>query len=211
MKLKIYLFIKYSIDKIIALAALVLLSPLMIAISIAVAADSKGAAIFRQPREGQNRQIIRIFKFRTMKAKNVAFDKFNPVIEDDNENVTRVGKILRKYKLDELPQLINVLIGDMSFVGPRPLLPIYSATYEKWEYMKFASRPGMTGLAQVNGNGYLSIQGRSYYDIYYNEHISFITDCKIFFKTLFTVLSGEKKYLKEPPAELIAEMKAKYE
>lgn len=211
MKLKIYLFIKYSLDKILALAALLVLSPLMIAISIAVAADSKGAAIFRQPREGQNRQIIRIFKFRTMKAKNVAFDKFNPVIEDDNENVTRVGKILRKYKLDELPQLINVLIGDMSFVGPRPLLPIYSTTYERWEYMKFASRPGMTGLAQVNGNGYLSIQGRSYYDIKYSENISFITDCKIFFKTLFTVLSGEKKYLKEPSAEQIAEMKEKYE
>lgn len=202
--------IKYALDKLFALAALLVLCPLFLLIAIAVALDSRGPVLFRQPREGRNREIIRIYKFRTMKTKDIDFDKNNAVIEDTNANVTGVGKFLRKFKLDELPQLLNVLKGDMSFIGPRPLLPVYSNGYERWEFYKFSGKPGMSGLAQVNGNCYLTIPARSFYDIIYNENVSFFLDVKIFFKTLFTVFTGEKRYLREPTEEEINAIREKY-
>ena len=205
-----YLLFKYAMDRVISFFAIIALSPLLVAIIIAVAVDSRGKVIFTQLREGYNRELIAVYKFRTMKTVDVRFDKNNPVITDANSNVTRVGKVLRKYKLDELPQLFNVLKGEMSFVGPRPLMPVYSAAYEKWEYKKFCGKPGMTGLGQVNGNGYLSIPARSYYDVYYNEHVSLKLDIKILFKTVITIFKGEKHYLNEPDPALIAAMKEKY-
>lgn len=205
-----YLAIKYTLDKIIAVIALVAVSPLFLIISVLIAADSPGPILFRQPREGRNREIIRIYKFRTMVTKDIKFDKNNAVIDENNINVTKIGKFLRKYKLDELPQLLNVIRGDMSFIGPRPLLPVYSDSYERWEFFKFKGKPGMSGLAQVNGNGYLSIPARSYYDIIYNEKVSFFLDVKIFFKTIGTVIHGEKKYLREPSKEALNAVRVKY-
>ncbi len=209
-KHRFYLAIKYSLDKIFALVALIVSSPLFLLITILIAADSRGPIMFRQLREGRNREIIRIYKFRTMTTKDIDFDKNNAVIDENNINVTRVGKILRKFKLDELPQLLNVIRGDMSFIGPRPLLSVYSESFERWEYYKFKGRPGMSGLAQINGNGYLSSPARSYYDIIYNEKVSFFLDCKIFFKTIRTIVRGEKRYLKEPTAEQLDEVKERY-
>lgn len=209
-KPKVYLAIKYGLDKFFALLALIILSPLFAAIAVAIAADSRGPILFRQPREGYNREIIRVYKFRTMKTKDIVFDKHNAVIEDTNVNVTRVGKVLRKFKMDELPQLLNIIRGDMSFIGPRPLMPVYSNGYERWEFYKFSGKPGMSGLAQVNGNCYLSIPARSYYDIIYNENVSFVLDVKIFFKTLITIFVGEKRFLREPSQEQIEAVRNKY-
>lgn len=209
-KPKIYLAIKYSLDKIFALIALIVLSPVFAFIAIGIACDSRGSVLFRQPREGKNREIIRIYKFRTMITKDIEFDKHNAIIEDSNINVTRFGKFLRKFKLDELPQLLNIIKGDMSFIGPRPLLPVYSDGFERWEFYKFSGKPGMSGLAQVNGNCFLSIPARSYYDIIYNENVSFLLDVKIFFKTLLSVFSGEKAFLNEPAEEQIDIVRKKY-
>ena len=146
-----------------------------------------------------------------MKTLDVKFDKNNPVITDANKNVTKVGKFLRKYKLDELPQLFNILRGEMSFIGPRPLLAVYSRMFDRWEYYKFSARPGMTGLAQVYGNGVLSGQGRSYYDVVYTEKVGLLLDIKIFFKTFLVVLLGEEKTVKEPTKEEIEELKGRYD
>lgn len=209
-KHRFYLAVKYFLDKIFALVALIVSSPLFLIIAILIALDSSGPIMFRQLREGHNREIIRIYKFRTMITKDIVFDKNNAVIDENNINVTRIGKFLRKFKLDELPQLLNILRGDMSFIGPRPLLPVYSEGFERWEYYKFKGRPGMSGLAQVNGNGYLTIPARSYYDIIYNENVSFFLDCRIFFKTISTVFIGEKRYLREPTAEELNAVKLRY-
>ncbi|MBR1748004.1 MAG: sugar transferase [Clostridia bacterium] len=210
-KQKAYLAFKYTMDRIVAFFGIILCLPLFAVISLLIAVDSRGKVIFKQEREGKNRELFYVYKFRTMKRTDVAFDKNRPVIGDDNVNVTRIGKILRKSKLDELPQLFNVLRGEMSFVGPRPLLSVYSKMYERWEYYKFSGRPGMTGLAQVNGNGSLSVRGRSYYDVVYNEKVSLLLDIKILCKTVLTVLFGEKRYLNEPAEEEITAIQKKYD
>ena len=110
--------------------------------------------------------------------------------------LTPAGKILRKLKIDEFPQLINVLRGEMSLIGPRPFMPVYYEQYADWEKERLRVKPGMSGLAQVSGNGYLTSEERSYYDIYYARHLSFFTDVKIMFKTVGVLLLGEKKFLK---------------
>ena len=205
-----YVTFKHVMDRILAFFAILALGWVFIVIIIAVAVDSKGKVIFTQQREGYNRELFGVYKFRTMKTLDVKFDKNNPVIPDANKNVTRVGKVLRKFKLDELPQLFNILRGEMSFIGPRPLMPVYSEAYEKWEYMKFAQKPGMTGLAQTRGNGYLSIKARSYYDVVYNENVTFSGDIKILFKTIDIIFRGEKYFLDEPDPALIEAIKEKY-
>ena len=145
-----------------------------------------------------------------MKSTDVAFDTDHAVIEDDNPSVTPVGRVLRKLKLDEVPQLFNILKGDMSFIGPRPLMPVYLEEYEEWEKHKFDVKPGLSGLAQVSGNGYLEKQGRSYYDVLYAENVSFGLDVKLFFKTFLVILKGEEYCLKNVSEEQIEEMKRKY-
>ncbi|NCA92140.1 sugar transferase, partial [bacterium] len=111
---------------------------------------------------------------------------------------------------DELPQLINVIKGDMSLVGPRPLLPQYLDAYQGWEWAKFNVRPGITGLAQVNGNAYLSTSNRSYYDLLYVENISPMLDLKILFKTVLVILRGEKRQLRRVSEKKVWEMKQYY-
>ena len=209
-KNKAYLIFKHVMDRIIAFFSIIALGWVFLAIIIAIAIDSKGKVIFTQLREGYNRELFGVYKFRTMKTLDVKFDKNNPVITDANKNVTKVGRFLRKYKLDELPQLFNILRGEMSFIGPRPLMPVYSEGYEKWEYRKFAQKPGMTGLAQTRGNGYLSIKARSYYDALYNENVTLGGDIKILLKTIAIIFRGEKYFLDEPDPALIEAMKEKY-
>lgn len=171
--------------------AIILLLPVFFFAAALVASDGKGNVIFRQLRVGYRGKFFYVYKFRTMKSINVRFSVERAVIEEDNDNVTRFGGFLRRYKLDELPQLFNVLKGDMSFVGPRPLLPAYIGVYEPWEYRKFSLRPGLTGLAQTSGNGYLSVSERSYFDVYYTEKCSLRLDIAILLDTVKVILKGE--------------------
>ena len=129
-------------DRLLALIALTILFPLFLILTILVAADSPGGPFIVQKRDGYKKKTIKVIKFRTMYSKNVAFDVDHAVIDGKNKNVTRIGRFLRASKLDELPQLVNILKGDMSFVGPRPLLPVYTPRYERWEFQKFACHPG---------------------------------------------------------------------
>ncbi|MDD3947071.1 MAG: sugar transferase [Clostridia bacterium] len=186
-----YLITKYVFDRVAAFFAILLLLPVFVFTTLLVASDGKGNIIFRQTRVGYGGRFFRIYKFRTMKSTDISFSVNRAVIEEDNDNVTLFGRFLRRFKLDELPQLFNVLKGDMSFVGPRPLLPAYIRVYETWEYCKFKVRPGLTGLAQISGNGHLSVNERSYYDVYYTEKCSLKLDFEILLDTAKAILKGE--------------------
>ena len=118
-----------------------------------------------------------------------------------------MGKVIRKLKFDELPQIVNVLKGDMCFIGPRPLLPVYDCEYQEWELIKFEMRPGLTGLSQLRGNGHLTIKARKYYDAYYVLHASPLLDLKIIFKTIAVLFAGEKRFLKRVPPEDYVKLK----
>lgn len=202
--------IKGVLDRFFAFIGIVVMSPILLLSALLTRADGHGKAIFRQERVGKGGKIFLIYKFRTMKSTDVAFDTDHAVIEDDNPSVTPVGRVLRKLKIDEVPQLFNILKGDMSFIGPRPLMPVYLEEYEEWEKHKFDVKPGLSGLAQVSGNGYLEKQGRSYYDVLYAENVSFGLDVKLFFKTFLVILKGEEYCLKNVSEEQIEEMKRKY-
>ena len=114
----------------------------------------------------------------------------------------------RKLKFDELPQIINILKGDMCLIGPRPLLPVYDCEYQEWELIKFEMRPGLTGLSQVRGNGHLTIKARKFYDAYYVLHTSPLLDLKIIFKTIAVLFVGEKRFLKRVPPEDYVKLKS---
>lgn len=191
-----YKYIKSVLDRVCAALGLIVLAIPLLLIALAIRCESRGKAIFKQVRTGLNGKEFYVYKFRTMWRTDVPFDKDNPVIEDDNAELTPAGKILRKLKIDEFPQLINVLRGEMSLIGPRPFMPVYYEQYADWEKERLRVKPGMSGLAQVSGNGYLTSEERSYYDIYYARHLSFFTDVKIMFKTVGVLLLGEKKFLK---------------
>lgn len=191
-----YIKFKYAADFFVALIGLVVLAPLFAAVAIAIKAEDGGKVILTQRRTGAGGKKFNCYKFRSMKRADVAFDKNNPVISDSNANLTKVGKVIRKFKIDELPQLFNVLKGDMCIIAPRPLLPVYDGDYADWEIVKFEMRPGMTGLGQVYGNGYLDMKDRKYYDVYYVMHASPLLDLKIIFKTIGVILRGEKRYLR---------------
>lgn len=205
-----YKKIKNILDVIFAFVGIIVMAPIFLAIIIAIRLDSQGKALFTQERVGKDGKIFLIYKFRTMKTIDVAFDTDHAVIEDGNPSVTRVGRILRKFKLDETPQILNILKGEMSFVGPRPLMPIYLEEYAEWEKQKFAVKPGLTGYSQVNGNGYLSKKGRSYYDVKYAKEISFLLDVKLFFSVIKVILKGEKACLKEIDEEEIERVEKEF-
>lgn len=206
---KAYLVIKDILDRTIAFLGLAVVSIPLAFTALLIFFESPQAPPFiKQPRVGGKGKIFYMYKLRTMKTGNVVFDVDNPVIEKNNNNLIKCGATIRKLKIDEFPQLINVLKGDMSLVGPRPLLPDYLAHYELWEMRKFNIKPGMTGLAQIKGNGYLSTRERSYYDIYYSAHVSFRLDVEIMFKTPLILLCGEKKFLEHVPEEKLNEAKA---
>lgn len=193
---KAYIRFKYACDFVIALIAVTVLSPLLLCVAIAIKTEDGGKIIFAQRRTGVGGKKFNCYKFRSMKNTEVLFDKSKPVIKDNNPNLTKVGKIIRKFKIDELPQLFNVIKGDMCIIGPRPLLPVYDSDYADWEIVKFEVRPGITGLGQVYGNGYLSIKDRKYYDVYYTMHASMWMDIKIAFKTIAVIIFGEKRFLR---------------
>lgn len=197
-------------DFLLALLGLVILFFPLLIVALAIRIDSKGPAIFKQERIGKGQKPFMLYKFRTMKTTNVEFDINHPVIKDDNKNLTRVGRVIRKLKIDEFLQLINVLKGDMSLIGPRPLMRVYLDGYEPWEKQKFNVRPGMSGLSQVKGNGHLSSVERSYYDVIYAKKQNLFKDTEILFKTIGVMLAGEEKFLTPVSAEKINEMRTQF-
>lgn len=186
-------FIKQIIDRLIALITLLFLSLLLIVVSFLIKLTSKGSVFFTQNRLGKNAKVFKLYKFRTMTDK---FRKVDREILKGDAEVTKVGAILRRFKIDELPQLINVLKGDMSLVGPRPCMPELQDSFNEDGKYRIRVLPGLTGLAQVNGNIYLSWPQRWKYDREYVENISFLYDVSIILKTFGIILFGEEKFKK---------------
>lgn len=168
-----------------ALTALLLLSPLFVVVTLWLHFANKGAgAFFTQARPGKGEKIFKVIKFKSMTDERDENGKLLP----DAQRLTKVGRFVRSTSIDELPQLINVLKGDMSFIGPRPLLVEYLPYYTERERLRHAVRPGISGWAQVHGRNTVKWDDRLEYDAYYAEHISFPLDVKIFFMTVVNVL-----------------------
>ncbi|MCB0399866.1 MAG: sugar transferase [Winogradskyella sp.] len=181
------LFFKRLIDFMIALIGLLILSPIIITIIILLTIANNGKPFFYQKRTGKGGKIFTIVKLKTMNDKKDADGNLLP----DHVRITKVGDICRRYSLDEIPQLFNMLKGDMSLIGPRPLLPKYLPRYTKEQFRRHNVAPGITGWAQVNGRNAISWEEKFELDNYYVDNQSFILDCQIFFKTIQNVI-GKK-------------------
>jgi lipopolysaccharide/colanic/teichoic acid biosynthesis glycosyltransferase len=180
-------YIKRLFDILISIVGFVLLCPIFIFITIGLYFANQGQPFFFQLRPGKNGSIFKIIKFKTMNDKKDSLGKQLP----DAQRLTRVGIFVRKTSLDEMPQLINVLKGEMSLVGPRPLLPEYLPLYDAAQGRRHNVRPGITGWAQVNGRNAISWKQKFEYDVWYVENLSFWLDLKIFFLTLKKVIIRE--------------------
>lgn len=180
-------FFKRLIDFVAAFCGLVLLSPIFIIVMIGLYVANQGKPFFFQARPGKDERIFKIIKFKTMNDKKDANGNLLP----DAERITPVGAFVRKTSLDEIPQLINVLKGDMSLVGPRPLLVQYLPLYNEKQKRRHEVRPGITGWAQVNGRNAISWQQKFDYDVWYVDHVSLMLDIKILFLTLKKVFIRE--------------------
>lgn len=180
-------FFKRVIDFCWALIAFLLLSPLFLLVMVGLAFANEGKPFFFQKRPGKNGKIFSIIKFKTMNDKKDA--KGN--LLSDIERLTPIGAFVRKTSLDEIPQLINVLKGDMSLIGPRPLLPKYLSLYNDFQSRRHEVRPGITGWAQVNGRNSISWAKKFEYDIWYVDNLSLVLDIRICFLTLKKVFFRE--------------------
>ncbi|MEO5777870.1 MAG: sugar transferase [Flavobacterium sp.] len=179
--------VKPTADFFAALIGLVILSPLFLLIAILLFIANNGKPFFFQMRPGKNGAIFKIVKFKTMNDKKDATGQ----LLSDGQRLTAVGSFVRKTSLDEIPQLINVLKGDMSLVGPRPLLTNYLHLYNEFQNRRHEVKPGITGWAQVNGRNAISWDKKFEYDVWYVEHISFILDLKILFRTMLKVIKSD--------------------
>lgn len=178
-------FFKRLIDFTIAFLALVLLSPVLLIVTIWLHFANKGAgAFFTQERPGKNAKVFRVIKFKTMTDERDTYGNLLP----DDQRLTRVGRIVRSTSLDELPQLLNVLKGDMALIGPRPLLVKYLPLYTPNQMRRHEVRPGITGWAQVNGRNAITHTKKFEYDVWYVDNLSFLLDIKIIFMTISNVL-----------------------
>lgn len=182
---RVYKYIKRAMDFLVAVILLTVLSPLMLLAATLLAVNRDGPILFKQKRPGKDGKIFTVYKFRTM---STALIDRNGKELSDFERMTRIGKILRKTSIDELPQLFNIIKGDMSFIGPRPLLTEYLGLYSPEQMRRHEVLPGISGWAQVNGRNTLTWEQKFAYDIYYVDHYSFLMDMKIFFKTVENVL-----------------------
>lgn len=180
-------FFKRFIDFLLALIGLILLSPVFLAVTIGLAFANSGKPFFFQRRPGKDEKIFSIVKFKTMNDKKDALGNLLP----DAERLTRIGTFVRKTSLDEIPQLINVLKGDMSLIGPRPLLVQYLPFYNETQKRRHEVRPGITGWAQVNGRNAISWTQKFEYDVWYVDNRSLILDLKILFLTVKKVFIRE--------------------
>ena len=177
---------KRLIDFIIVLTALLIIWPFLLVVYIWLTIANKGAgAIFLQERPGKNGKIFRVMKFKTMTDERDAGGKLLP----DAQRLTKVGRFVRSTSIDELPQLINVLKGDMALIGPRPLTPIYLQLFNDEQARRHEVRPGITGWAQVNGRNHCKLSKKFEYDVWYVDHCTFATDMKILWMTVMNVLN----------------------
>ena len=181
-------FFKRLIDFLLALVGLICVSPILIVVTILLHFANKGAgAFFLQERPGLNGKIFKVIKFKTMTDERDA----NGELLSSKERLTKVGRIVRAMSLDELPQLINVLKGDMALIGPRPLLTWFLPLYDEEQARRHEVRPGITGWAQVNGRNTITYGNKFKYDVWYVDHLSFKLDLKILYMTVKNVLSSK--------------------
>ena len=180
-------YIKRWLDFILSLFAIIVLSPILLIVALLVRIKLGSPVIFKQERPGLHEKIFTLYKFRTMTDKK---DKDGNLLPDD-QRLTKFGKLLRSTSLDELPELFNILKGDMSIVGPRPLLVKYLPLYNEHQKHRHDVRPGFTGWAQCNGRNAISWEEKFDLDIYYVKHVSFILDLSIIFKTIKIVFLRE--------------------
>jgi lipopolysaccharide/colanic/teichoic acid biosynthesis glycosyltransferase len=181
------LVIKSIIDFCVSLIVLIVLFPILLVVFILLFIVNDGKPFFLQLRPGKNERIFKIIKFKTMNDKK---DSVGYLLSDA-ERLTKIGAFVRKTSLDELPQLINVLKGDMSLIGPRPLLPEYLPLYNVSQKRRHEVKPGITGWAQVNGRNAISWSQKFEYDVWYVNHVSFLLDCKIVYLTINKVFKRE--------------------
>lgn len=170
-----------------ALVGIILLSPVFILVTIGLYFSNQGKPFFFQLRPGKNGQLFKIIKFKTMNDKK---DKEGNLLSD-GDRLTKIGAFVRRTSLDEIPQLLNVIKGDMSLIGPRPLLPQYLHLYNEFQNRRHEVRPGITGWAQVNGRNAISWNTKFELDVWYVEHLSFLVDLKILFLTVKKVFVSE--------------------
>ncbi len=181
------LFIKRIVDFVFALLGLLMIFPIFLLVTIALFFANQGSIFFIQNRPGKDGKIFKVIKFKTMNDRK---DK-EGVLLSDEERLTKIGGFVRKTSLDELPQLLNVINGDMSLIGPRPLLPEYLPLYTNEQKKRHHVKPGITGLAQVKGRNLMKFSERFINDVYYVENLSFKLDFKILFMTINTVFFGK--------------------
>ncbi len=181
-------FFKRIIDFGVTLCVLFLIWPFLLLILVFLYFANRGAGVFfTQERPGRNSKIFKVIKFKTMTDERDKDGKLLP----DEKRLTKVGRVVRSLSIDELPQLLNVLKGDMAFVGPRPLLPKYLPLYSDEQFRRHEVRPGITGWAQINGRNNISWTKKFEYDVWYVDHVSFWLDLKILFLTVKKVFMGE--------------------
>lgn len=190
------IIIKRILDFIISLVAFMVLLPLFLILAILIKMDSKGPVFFKQERLGKDGKVFLIYKFRTMipNAENIGTGLFT---NENDPRITKIGAFLRKTSLDELPQLINILKGEMSIIGPRPPVPYHPYKYDEYsegQKLRFTVLPGITGYAQVNGRNDIEWYERIKYDVYYAKNWSLGFDFRIFFRTIKTVFNREGIY-----------------
>lgn len=177
-------YVKRGLDIAFSLTALLLLSPLFFSLAVLVRCRLGAPVLFWQERPGKDGRIFTLCKFRTMTDKKDAQGNLLP----DSKRLTKFGRLLRATSLDELPELLNILKGDMSLIGPRPLLVSYLPYYTQEEQLRHTVRPGLTGLAQVSGRNFIDWDRRLEKDVEYVKHLSFAMDCKVIWLTIKTVL-----------------------
>lgn len=186
--------LKRGLDILVSLSALIVLAPLLILIALAIKLESKGPAIFKQQRAGQDGKPFIFYKFRTMTTET---DPFGPSPKSRNDKrLTKIGRFLREYSLDELPQLFNILKGDMSMVGPRPLYLSQIAEWSEGQKKRLSVKPGVTGLAQISGRAEITREEKLELDVKYVETASFLVDIRILLTTIRHVLKRQGLYEK---------------
>jgi undecaprenyl phosphate N,N'-diacetylbacillosamine 1-phosphate transferase len=192
--MKLFKICKRGFDIFASLLALIVLSPVFAVIIIAIKLESKGSAVFRQDRAGRDGRPFVFYKFRTMRQDT---EPFGPSPKSGaDERLTKVGRFLREYSLDELPQLYNILRGDMSLIGPRPLYLTQISEWSERQKKRLLVRPGLTGLAQIRGRAALTQEEKLEFDVQYVETAGFLTDIKIISGTMFRVLGRKGIYEK---------------
>jgi lipopolysaccharide/colanic/teichoic acid biosynthesis glycosyltransferase len=174
-------------DFLVAIIGLLVLSPLFLIVALCLTFVNSGTPFFFQSRPGKNARIFKVIKFKTMNDKRGSDGKLLP----DKDRLTGIGKFVRKTSLDEIPQLLNVIIGDMSLVGPRPLLVSYLPLYTDFQKQRHLVKPGITGWAQINGRNAISWEQKFNLDVWYVKHQNFALDLKILFNTLSKVIKSE--------------------